>query len=495
MKEKLKAFIKKGKWLRSATFTILLIVLILAIYVGANALIDKIDPADIDFTSEKLYSLSQESKDKIASVEKDTKIILYGMSEYPEVEDFAKLYSKQNEHITYEILTDASTRPDLQNSYGIGSSTDSLIIIEAGEQRKAVTVSDLYSVDYSTYESIDITEQSLTNAIIAVNLEKTPKIYFATDHAYYKEEYTVAQEYLKNEANDVEDINIIVNGGIPEECDVLVITTLSEDFTEFEKNEILAYIQKGGKLMVLADPNFGLIELPNFNSILEQYGVSISKGEIFEEDSANMINGYADMIIPDINSESEITRYISTDGALVFMGSGKINFVSDDELENLGVTKENLVYAKSSAFIRTDYNTSSTSRIDSDEDASGAVLGSLLTKKITNEDGTETNSELLLYSNSIMVSDLAVTLNGTTSNSSSKVMGIRFYNNKDLMINSVSYLTQRTDNVTIRKDTGTTYTFTATEQEVLIIKIIIIALPVAVLLAGIIVWQVRRRKK
>ena len=147
MKEKLKAFIKKGKWLRSATFTILLIVLILAIYVGANALIDKIDPADIDFTSEKLYSLSQESKDKIASVEKDTKIILYGMSEYPEVEDFAKLYSKQNEHITYEVLTDASTRPDLQNSYGIGSSTDSLIIIEAGEQRKAVTVSDLYSVD------------------------------------------------------------------------------------------------------------------------------------------------------------------------------------------------------------------------------------------------------------------------------------------------------------------------------------------------------------
>lgn len=495
MKEKLKAFIKKGKWLRSATFTILLIVLILAIYVGANALIDKIDPADIDFTSEKLYSLSQESKDKIASVAKDTKIILYGMSEYPEVEDFAKLYSKQNEHITYEVLTDASTRPDLQNSYGIGSSIESLIIIEAGEQRKAVTVSDLYSVDYLTYESIDITEQSLTNAIISVNLEKTPKIYFVTDHAYYKEEYTVAQEYLKNEANDVEDINIIVNGGIPEDCDVLVITTLSEDFTEFEKNEILAYIQKGGKLMVLADPNFGLIELPNFNSILEQYGVSISKGEIFEEDSANMINGYADMIIPDINSESEITRYISTDGALVFMGSGKIDFVSDDELENLGVTKENLVYAKSSAFIRIDYNTSSTSRIDSDEDASGAVLGSLLTKKITNEDGTETNSELLLYSNSIMVSDLAVTLNGTTSNSSSKVMGIRFYNNKDLMINSVSYLTQRTDNVTIRKDTGTTYTFTATEQEVLIIKIIIIALPVAVLLAGIIVWQVRRRKK
>lgn len=495
MKEKLKAFMKKGKWLRSATFTILLIVLIIAIYVGANVLLDKIDFADIDFTSEKLYSLSQESKDKIANIEKDTKIILYGMSDYSEVEDYAKLYAKQNSHITYEVLTDASTRPDLQTTYGIGSTSTSLIIIEVEGKTKAITTSDLYTMDYSTYENIDTTEQALTNGILSVNLEKTPKVYFATDHAYYNGQYTIAKEYLKNEANDVEDLTIIVNGGIPEDCNLLVITTLKEDFTEFEKNEILAYINKGGRLMILADPNFGTIDLSNFNSILQEYGVSLSNGEVFESSSSNMISGYADMIIPNINSDSEITKYISTDGALVFMGAGKIDSVSSDELENLGVTKKDLIYAQNTAFLRTDYSVTTTSKINSDEDASGAVLGSLLTKTINKEDGTEVKSELLLYSNSLFASDLAVTLNGSTSNSSSQVMGIMFYNNKDLVVNSVSYLTQRTDNITLRKDTGATYTFTATEQEILIIKTAIIALPVAILLAGIIVWQVRRRKK
>ena len=221
----------------------------------------------------------------------------------------------------------------------------------------------------------------------------------------------------------------------------------------------------------------------------------MSQGEIFETNSSNMISGYADMIIPDVNTESEITRYISTDGAVVFMGAGKISSVSSEELEKLNVTKTDLVTAKSSAFLRNTYNTETVDKLDTDEDAGGAVLGTLLTKKITKEDGTEVNSELILYSSSIFASDLAVTLYGTNSNSSSQVLGIMFYNNKDLLVNSVSYLTQRTDNITIRKDQGTVYTFTATQTEKNVIVGIIVALPIIIILTGIIVWQVRRRKK
>lgn len=495
MKEKLSAFLQKGKWLRSALFTVVLIAIIIAVYDGIIIGLNKANITDIDLTSEKLYSLSQESKDKIKSISQDTKIILYGMSKYPEVETYANLYAKQNEHITYEILEDVNTRSDLKLVYGLGSSTDKLIIIECGEKQKALTTNDLYSYDYSTYENVDITEQSLTNAILAVNLEKTPKIYIATDHEYYKDQYTIATEYLTNEANDVSNLNIITNGGIPADCDTLIIPTLSEDFSEFEKNEILAYINNGGKLMILADPNFGKISLPNFDEVLSVYGVSMSQGEIFETNSSNMISGYADMIIPDVNTESEITRYISTDGAVVFMGAGKISSVSSEELENLNVTKTDLVTAKSSAFLRNTYNTETVDKLDTDEDAGGAVLGTLLTKKITKEDGTEVNSELILYSSSIFASDLAVTLYGTNSNSSSQVLGIMFYNNKDLLVNSVSYLTQRTDNITIRKDQGTVYTFTATQTEKNVIVGIIVALPIIIILTGIIVWQVRRRKK
>lgn len=493
MKEKLKAFIKKGKWLGSASFTAILIILVVMLYITANILVEKIEPQYIDLTSQKLYSLSQESKDKISNIKNDTKIILYGMSNYPEVEEFAKLYSNQNEKISYEILSDTNTRSDLVEKYGIGTSTESLIVVECDKNSKALTTSDLYSMDYSSNESIDITEQALTNAILAVNLEKTPKIYFAEDHAYYNDQYTVAQEYLKNEANEVENLSIVQKGGIPEDCDVLVITTLSEDLSEFETNEILAYINNGGKLMILADPNFGRVELTNFNKILSEYGVSLSTGAIFESNSANMISGYADMILPNINEDSSITKYISKGVGVVFMSAGKIE--ENSNINELNVTKTDLIYAKDTAFLRNDGSITSNSKVSTDEDASGAVMGTLLDKKITKENGEEVNSQLILYSNSIFASDLGVTLYGTKSNSTSQKMGIMFYNNKDLVINSISYLTQRTDNVTIRKDTGTIYTFSATEKQVTIIKTIIIALPILILLLGIIVWQIRRRKK
>ena len=75
MKENTDNTIKKGKFLRSLLITIIIMLLIVTVCAGINILLDKINISDIDITKEKLYTLSQESKDKVASVSKDTKII------------------------------------------------------------------------------------------------------------------------------------------------------------------------------------------------------------------------------------------------------------------------------------------------------------------------------------------------------------------------------------------------------------------------------------
>lgn len=492
MKENLKNIIKKGKWLSNTLLTILLIAIIVALYIALNVIVEKQKIADIDLTKEKLYSLSQESKDKIDNITQDTTIVVYGMDEYTQVLDYINLYSKENSHITYKKLEDATERPDLQAKYGIGTTATDLIIVECEGRKKAVTISDLYTYDYSTYEQLDTTEQSLTNAILDVNLEKKPKICFVTNHAENAYQYQVAQEYLRNEANEVEDLDLLVNGKVPDDCDVLVLTNPKEDFTEYEKDLVINYINNGGNIMALIDPNYKGIDLTNFQSILDIYGVSVSKGIIYESSSSRMINGYANIIIPNVSSSSDITQYIYSDGAVALMNSGKINFKSTEELEALGVSTEKLVTATTTSFLRNDVTQASSTRIATDEDAGGTVLATIATKNLTTENEENKTSKLILFANSIFGSDLTVSLNGTSS--STRVMGISFYNNKDLLINSVSYLTDRTDNLTIRKDTGVV-TYTATEKEDKVIRIIITALPIAILLTGIIVWQVRRRKK
>ena len=69
-----------------------------------------------------------------------------------------------------------------------------------------------------------------------------------------------------------------------------------------------------------------------------------------------------------------------------------------------------------------------------------------------------------------------------------------FYNNEDLAMNSIAYLTDRENMITIRKDTEIT-TYTVTEQQNSIILAVIFTIPAVIVVIGIIVWQVRRRKK
>ena len=61
---KLKKIIEilKSKWLKDTSKTIILIAIIVAIFIGINILVEKLNPKDIDLTKEKLYTLTEESK-------------------------------------------------------------------------------------------------------------------------------------------------------------------------------------------------------------------------------------------------------------------------------------------------------------------------------------------------------------------------------------------------------------------------------------------------
>ena len=121
-------------------------------------------------------------------------------------------------------------------------------------------------------------------------------------------------------------------------------------------------------MMILAEPNYRKAELTNFNSILDLYGVSISEGIIFETNDKKMLNGYPNFVLPTINATSSITKYIASDGAVAFMNCGRINYKSDEELEALGVTTENLLTTSSGTFLRNDVSITTASRTESDQD-------------------------------------------------------------------------------------------------------------------------------
>ena len=149
----------KLKWLRETTLTIVLIAIIVAIFIGINIGVDKLDPQDIDLTTEKLYTLSEESKKQISKIPEEDKIKIYmfDVEENTSSVDLAKQYSRINKNIEVEVVK-TSNRLDLVSKYNVEENMGSILII-AGDKHKLLTYNDIYTYDYNTGTTIDITEQ------------------------------------------------------------------------------------------------------------------------------------------------------------------------------------------------------------------------------------------------------------------------------------------------------------------------------------------------
>ena len=474
----------KNKWLIKGTTAIALVAIVIAIYIFLNWAVEKINLEDLDCTEKKLYSLSDETKNKIENIDKEITIELINMSDYNYVIEYANKYSKVNDKIKVDEISDLSTRVDLITKYNL-ENTDSLIIVKTAEKEKTITIDELYTYDYSTYQQIDITEEALTNAIVEIMIEEKPKIYILSANTYYPTEqvlYTVISE-LQEDANEVNYLDILSTGSVPQDCKCLIITTLAKDLSELERDKILEYIQNGGKIMMLTSQNVLQVDTPNFNQILAQYGISIQFGAIFEQDTSKMLQNAPEFIITDVNAS--FMENIDMNMQMCFVDPGKINFENEEKLGELGVTYEAIAKTGETSFIRTNFETNSYTRTENDSEESSCIVAALVTKTI-NENK---KSELMIYSNELCASNWQIPVSNQYN-----MQVIDLHNNKDVILNSISHLTERTDTITIRK-TSEQEVYTVTQQQNMIIMIIIFTLPAVIIIAGIIVWQVRRRKK
>ena len=485
---KVKRFFKKigeilrKKWLVDGTKTLILVAIIVLLYIGVNILLEKVVLPEIDCTQDKMYSLSDESKDKLGNLDKEVTITLINYGSNTSFINFVERYTTINDNIKLERIDDLSSRTDLMNEYSL-QTTDSLVLITCGDREKEVTENDMYTFDYSTYQSIDTTEEAITNAILDVTTEEKPKVYFMSNHLAYDVNYfSSIMKTMKDEANEVETIDLFANGGIPEDCDCLVISTLKEDITEQERDNLINYINNGGKLLLMCGPNITGANLINFQAVLDLYGVSISNGVVFEGESSNMIAGYPDFIIETTQSTS-LTQNLNMSMNICLLDAGEITF-NEDKLEDLGVEYEVLAKTSEKSFVRTDVTQNTASRTDKDGEEKSSAVAAIATKKI---DDSKT-SKLVIFSNELFAMDMPVQISGY------QMYTVSLYNNSDMILNSVSFLNEREDTITIRK-TSEQVNYTVSELQNNIIMAIIFAIPVLIIILGIVVWLRRRRKK
>lgn len=497
IKETITLMIRK-RWLASTTQTLILVVVLLAAFLAINLYCQSIELPEIDVTENKIYTLSDSSKEAIKKINKDVKIYAYGYKENDNLISLIKQYIAENDHISYEILTEESNLAKVQE-YELSQGYQ-IVILESGEAKKVIDASyEFYSYDYEIGQEVDLTEQTLTNSLLGITADVKPKVYFTTGHTEYdlQNELGVLSTYLTNESYQPETINLLTAGSVPEDCNLLVIMSPVKDFMEAEANAILDYINKGGNIVITCDVGNLGESYPNLSKVYEAYGVTMdNKGYVYETEAGRTAANYPNIFTPVVVPGNEITEDIySSNGGLWLIYAGRLKFKTEEELTAMNVTRQDLLTSSENAMFVNDISQDVTAAAQSAEKGQ-STIASLMTKTITPAtEKTETEeakeaveSKLVVIANSSFITDYKV--EQLDSNYPVSYLG----NNKDFMLNSISALTDREDTIKIRKDMSTS-TYQPTQEEHTIVVIIIFAVPVVIILAGIIVWNVRRRKR
>lgn len=498
----------------SKLFTILTVLVLIAAFVTLNLWVQSLELPEIDVTANQIYTLSDSSKKALESINQDIKIYVFGIDENDSVVGLIKQYCAANDKISYEMLSNESNLAkvqefELEDGY-------SIVVVESGNSKKIIDVaSEFHSYDYTTYAEVDTTEQTLTNSILSLSIENKPKVYFVQGHDEFKvsldgtsqAELGVLTTYLQNEAFEVSTVNLTSTGAVPEDCDVLAIMSPKADFLENETQAVLDYINKGGNLFLTRDVLTQNVELSNLQKILDVYGVSVENGYILEADSNYTVSNYPYVFRPQISTTSEITADIYSDSYMWLAYAEKLNFLSEEELKNLNVTYEELLGTTDSAVFVTDFSSDVNTAAQTAQ-SGHFTIAALVTKTISEgtnteqtEDGTAEDKEDSEATNAVE-SKLVISGSGQfmtdyiVSELSNQYPLSYLGSNKDFGINSISTLAEKEGGLTLRKGmAGTSYVFTATEEQNRIVLIVIFAVPVLILLIGIIVWRQRKKRK
>ena len=477
-KKKLIGTISK-KHIKNGSYTMVMSVIFIAVVIVINMIVSTIPSkySEIDISSQKLYSIGDETKKMLKDLEKDVTIyqIAQSGSEDENIANLLKKYEDESKHIKVE-QKDPVVNPKFVSQYTSDDLSANSLIVVCGDRNKVIDYNNMYetSMDYQTYSSQTTGfdgEGQITSAIGYVTSENLPVLYTVEGHGEKDMDSSVKEDIEK--ANmDIKSLNLLTEGSVPDDADCLFIDSPSTDFSSDEKDAIIEYLENGGKAMIFSD--YTTEDMPNFDAILENYGVQRVDGVVFEGDNQHYAMQMPYYLVPTINSTDASSETASA-GYYVLapyaQGIKQLEDVRDT------VKIESILTTSDQAYSKTDLNSNTIEKEDGDVEGP-FDLGVSITESL--DDDKET--QIVYYSTSNLMD----------SQTNQMVSG----GNEKLIMESLKWMTDTEESASVSipsKSLEVSY-LTITDYDAAFWKICTIALiPGIFLVIGFVVW-IKRRK-
>ncbi len=279
------------KSLRFGAYSTGSILIAFAVVVVLNVIVGELPTSwtTIDVTSDKIYSLTDQTKEFVQGIDEDVTIyvIVAESSQDDTLGQTLARYEELSDHITVEYV-DPNVNPRFYKQYTDSISMNSLIVV--GEKRnKVILYSSIYEseYDYTTYSSTTTGydgEGQITSALYYVLSDDMPKVYLTEGHG----EYTLSSSFtgaLKKQNVDYETINLMDYESVPEDAASLFIDAATTDFSADDKEKVLEYLERGGNVILVTGVTDA--QTPNLDAILDYMGLNRTEGLVVEMNAGN----------------------------------------------------------------------------------------------------------------------------------------------------------------------------------------------------------------
>jgi gliding motility-associatede transport system auxiliary component len=471
---------------------LLIVVIVLGIVVLANYFLSR-HHLRVDFTEAKLHSLSDQTIQVLKNLKTDVQVKgFFRESNYsrPKMDDLLKTYGYYSTKIKYEFI-DPDKNPALVKAYNV--TQDGTTVLECAGQENRITTA---------------TEEDLTNAIIKVTRVSKKVIYFLEGHGEAGIEetgdigYSFAKDELIKLSYEVKKLTLAVSETFPADCAVLVIPGPRKDLLPNELETIGKYIDRGGRVLFMLDPG----SAPDLDPFLLKYGVKLGPGVVVDAISRMFGADYTMPVITEYDY-SPITRGFryatffpyarpvdpadqKPEGAVVTtLGKTSPNSWAEmnleEEMKNKRVTLEKDKDKQGPISLAV------TVTLPAKEEPKGTEVGKADTAKPAGTENAPAESKPSGQEATAPKKEARLAVFGD-----SEFAANQYYNlsgNGNLFLNTINWLTEETDLISIQPKTSSPKTIQLTpSQGRLIFFFSVLVLPLIVLVLGVSVWLRRR---
>lgn len=473
---------------RHGSYSAGLTALVLAILIVINLLAGSLptNARMLDMTSNRLFEIGDTTKTTMEALDKDVQLTIVAQPDTLDtrIERLIDAYAALSSHITVQTL-DPVLHPADAQKLGVEDGTVVVSCEDTGETRN-IPFSDIITHTYSmyTYDAVEDSfdgEGQLTAAIVNVSSPSNHVIYTTQGHGEASLGSTI-QDALTKANLQIDSVNLVVDGGIPEDCGLLLIYAPQKDFDSSEIQTIQDWMAQGGHVMVLLGQSEQ--EQPNLNAWLKTYGMQRENGYIADAERYYS-TGYD--IFPEISTGTAITKDLSSDAlTLVYNAVG----LTEVEPTQENVTLDTVLRTSANGYLMT---------LDS-QTAGQYTLGALATQDIAQpSDTTDTETSADTAEDSTQTEEETTTVQATLCVLPATLIDDSILNqfsnlsNQELFVNAVTINFDDVSNISIpAKSLSTSYNLITNAGAWGMLYIAII--PLGVLGAGLIHWLRRRRR-